>query len=131
MNKNGFFPVSCFAMVLLVGSVRCGPDEDRGPFRETQSAAEIRGSAVFQTYCVLCHGKQGLGDGRLAPGKDPPPANLTRSTLKDAEKRLIIMKGGAAVGRSPFMPPWGEELTDEQIADVIAYTNFLKKVKSN
>ena len=29
--------------------------------------------------------------------------------------RLIVQKGGKALARSEFMPPWGEELTDEQI----------------
>jgi mono/diheme cytochrome c family protein len=35
--------------------------------------------------------------------------------------RLIIRGGGKAMARSEYMPPWGEELTDEQIGDVIAY----------
>ena len=34
------------------------------------------------------------------------------------------------MNRSPFMPPWGQELTGEQIDDVIAYlraVNFKKQ----
>ena len=34
-------------------------------------------------------------------------------------------KGGAAMGRSEFMPPWGLELTDEQIKDVVFYLGVI------
>ena len=35
--------------------------------------------------------------------------------------RLIVRGGGKSMGRSEYMPPWGEELTDEQIDDVTTY----------
>jgi hypothetical protein len=41
-------------------------------------------------------------------------------------KEDIIRKGGSAVGRSPFMPPWGEELSNEQVRDLIYYLNVIK-----
>jgi mono/diheme cytochrome c family protein len=31
------------------------------------------------------------------------------------------------MGRSAFMPPWGDELTDEQIHDVVAFLRELRK----
>jgi mono/diheme cytochrome c family protein len=34
---------------------------------------------------------------------------------------LIIRMGGEAMGRSPYMPPWGAELTDEQTNDLVIY----------
>ena len=37
----------------------------------------LRGKKLFKTYCVLCHGENADGKGRLAVGKIPPPANLT------------------------------------------------------
>jgi len=30
-------------------------------------------------------------------------------------------RGGAGVGLSPFMPPWGQTLNDRQIDDLILY----------
>jgi mono/diheme cytochrome c family protein len=86
----------------------------------------IRGGIVFNTYCVLCHGENADGNGRLSEGKRPPPANLTVSLLTDEMKEDIIRKGGSAVGRSPFMPPWGEELSNEQVRDLIYYLNVIK-----
>jgi high-affinity iron transporter len=34
------------------------------------------GAAVYRTSCAGCHGDLGRGDGPLAAGLDPPPANL-------------------------------------------------------
>lgn len=35
---------------------------------------------------------------------------------------------GKAIGRSAFMPPWGEELTDEQVADALRYLRSIAPV---
>ena len=37
----------------------------------------------------------------------------------------VIKEGGAALGRSPLMAPWGGTLSDEQIRDVVAYVRTL------
>ncbi len=89
----------------------------------------VRGSIVFKTYCVLCHGANGDGKGRLAVGKIPPPANLNKTMLTDEQKENIIRNGGESVGRSPFMPPWGSELSNEQIKDLISYINKISNTK--
>ncbi|WP_394392926.1 c-type cytochrome [Shewanella woodyi] len=60
------------------------------------------GRVIFETRCALCHGKLGLGDGRMARIiKSPPPANLTQTILPPEQMRLIIKLGGKDVGRSP------------------------------
>lgn len=108
----------CLSLALTsVSSLRGNPGSDQ--------ASVIRGSIVFKTYCVLCHGSAAQGDGRLAVGKMPLPANLTKSRLSDAQKEEIIRAGGESVGRSPFMPPWGEELSDEQIRDLVRFLRTL------
>jgi len=89
--------------------------------RDSVEAAVVRGSIAFRTYCVLFHGANGEGNGRAAAQYVPRPANLTVSVLSDEQKKQIIRGGGASVGRSPFMPPWGQELTDEQIRDLLAF----------
>lgn len=94
---------------------------DDYPPKDTLEASILRGDIVFHNYCVLCHGINADGRGRAARIYDPKPANLRASTRPDAYKEAIIRKGGKALGRSAYMPPWGEELTDEQVADVVAY----------
>ncbi len=100
---------------------------DAEEFHSTQDASVVRGSIVFKTYCILCHGANGEGDGRASKIHDPKPANLTLSFLSDAQKEIIIRNGGASVGRSAVMPAWGEHLTAEQITDVVAYLRKINR----
>lgn len=96
------------------------------PNKNTLEAAIYRGSIVFNNYCILCHGVKADGNGRAARLYNPRPANLVLSDKNDDYKELIIRRGGTALGRSEFMPPWGEELTDEQIRDVITYLRSIQ-----
>jgi mono/diheme cytochrome c family protein len=89
--------------------------------RDGPDAAIFRGSLVFFNYCVTCHGPNADGNGRAAKLYNPRPANLRASDKNQAYMRLIVRNGGKAMGRSEFMPPWGQELTDEQIEDVTTY----------
>ncbi|MCU0825282.1 MAG: cytochrome c [Leptospira sp.] len=100
-----------------------------GPSKEDLAIAS--GKETYQTYCALCHGQEGDGKGKLAIGKMPAPANLTLSAIPDIAKREIIIKGGEAVGRSPFMPPWGQEFTEKQVDDLIAYINSISRIKKH
>lgn len=89
--------------------------------RDGPDAANFRGSLVFFNYCVTCHGPNADGNGRAARLYNPRPANLRESDKNAAYMKLIVTRGGKALARSEFMPPWGEELTEEQIGDVVAY----------
>ncbi len=80
-----------------------------------------RGEVVFKTNCVLCHGVKANGKGRASVLYDPPPADLTRSDKNIYYKRLIVTLGGEAVGRSSVMPVWGEQITAQEIEDVVNY----------
>ena len=84
-----------------------------------------RGEAVFKLNCILCHGVRGDGNGRGGQLAHPRPADLTRSTRDDSYKTSIVRGGGAAMGRSSIMPPWGKQLTDVEIEDVIRYIDTL------
>ena len=111
-----------------LGAPAASAEDDAGPLpRDTTDASVIRGSIAFRTYCVLCHGASGKGDGRAAKMYTPKPANLTVSPFPDQYKEMIIRGGGVSVGRSAFMPPWGDELTNEQIHDLVAFLRELRK----
>lgn len=96
-------------------------------FKDTLEASIIRGNVAFQNYCVLCHGPEGLGNGRAAKLHNPKPFNLTTSTAPRYYIAEMVRKGGEAMGRGKGMPPWGEQLTDEQINDVL---NFLFSLRA-
>lgn len=93
---------------------------------DVNDVVSARGAVVFSTYCVLCHGQSGKGDGRAASLQHVPPSDLSKSS-RNVEYRLrIISGGGASMNRSDSMPAWGEVLTSQQIADVAAYIVTLR-----
>jgi mono/diheme cytochrome c family protein len=97
--------------------------------KDSVEAATFRGGLVFSNYCVTCHGINADGNGRAARLYNPKPANLRMSDKNDAYFGLIVRKGGAALGRSEFMPTWEAELTNEQIADLVAYLRSINAVQ--
>ena len=95
--------------------------------KDTMELAKVRGSIVFTTYCVLCHGLNADGKGRSARIYTPPPADLRKRTVNLEYVELIVRGGGEKVGRSKFMPPWGDELTNEQIKDLLVFLEAIKQ----
>jgi mono/diheme cytochrome c family protein len=87
------------------------------------------GASDYQTYCSTCHGTGGKGDGAAAAAMDPKPADFSNpdfyKTRDDALLTKVIKEGGAAVGKSAMMAPWGSVLNDEQIKAVVAHIKSL------
>lgn len=121
------WPVVVTGLILALAASTLRAKESAVTPPASAEAAVVRGGIAFRTYCVLCHGAQGKGDGRAARLYNPRPADLTISPFNDRYKEMIIRGGGPAVGRSKFMPPWGDELTAEQIQDVIAFLRELRR----
>jgi cytochrome c len=97
------------------------------------SAADAaKGATLYAQRCAMCHGEKGAGDGALAATlpEGQKPRNLSGGNNKyatdDAKLKEIIKKGGAAVGLSVLMPAQAD-LNDEQIGDLVAFVNSLKK----
>ena len=90
-----------------------------------------KGKTLFAQYCASCHGASGKGDAPVAAALNPKPRDLTDKAyvagLKDQYLFDLVKKGGAAVGKSPLIPPFGSKLKDEDIRDVIAYVRSLAK----
>lgn len=98
-----------FALLLAAGCSKSNP---------TVEANVAKGEEIFAQRCVLCHGSTGHGDGPAAVSLDPKPrqfADLTwQAKVTDDEIEKIIKVGGAAVGKSPSMPP-NPDLDDPQV----------------
>lgn len=87
-----------------------GGSEPEGPAAgEPSAAATAEATKIFETRCVPCHGAQGHGDGPTSKGLTPQPRNLSDAAwhkqVDDAYIERVIQMGGAAVGKSPAMPP--------------------------
>jgi len=82
------------------------------------------GADVFKSKCVLCHGSDGTGNTPL--GKQLQAADLGSKEvqkLTNAEMRKQIHDGRAN------MPGFADQLSDEQITQVIQYVRQFGKAK--
>lgn len=88
------------------------------------------GGARFKQLCATCHGPSGKGDGPAAAAIKPKPRDLTdpawQKSVTDEYLVKVIQKGGAAVGKSPMMTPFGASVNEAQMKDLIAYIRSLK-----
>ena len=86
-----------------------------------------KGKALYQRYCIFCHGEYGDGRGDSAPYLDPKPRDFTKATFKcrstpsgtlplDSDLYDTISRGVHASG----MPSW-KPLTRQDRVDLVAY----------
>ena len=89
------------------------------PARASNNKADEEAGAVLfrDKGCAYCHGVGGTG-GKKAPSlmglrtdKAWPPANITKQILNGGQK----------------MPPFGDSLTDTEIAQLVAYLRAKKR----
>jgi len=85
------------------------------------------GKALYERYCIFCHGPQGDGQGESARYLDPKPRDFTKAVFKcrstpsgslplDTDLYDTISRGIHASG----MPSWKPLLRQER-ADLVAY----------
>jgi mono/diheme cytochrome c family protein len=92
--------------------VACGPTD----FAHASGASKSRGAQLFATSgCVHCHGVAGISG-----GKGPSLADA-RERLKPEEIYTQIHDGGKS------MPPFGQQLRDDQINDLVSYLRSKRK----
>lgn len=68
--------------------------ELKNPFKPTK-ANLLRGQKVYNTYCIVCHGPKGSGNGFVVPPYPRPPSILTDKIRKWTDGRLfhVMTKG--------------------------------------
>jgi mono/diheme cytochrome c family protein len=100
----------------------------------TLAGDATRGKGLFGHYCAICHGPDGM-IGLPNPDSDDgavPALNPIDETIADPDSKkfasnldVFIEHGSTPAGSSPLlrMPSFGDSklLTDQQIADMIAY----------
>jgi mono/diheme cytochrome c family protein len=94
---------------------------------EAVTLADYSGEEIFLRYCATCHGESGRGDGPVAGGLSPAPANLTLITRKYGGFPTMLIRDtidgrGARVDAhgTRTMPVWGYEFWIEEGGDVVA-----------
>jgi copper transport protein len=78
-----------------------------------------RGELLFTANCATCHGADGRGDGPSAAGLVPPPADFIQHIPLHSDASIFAFVSGGLPGTA--MPAWGEQLTEQQIWDLVSY----------
>jgi mono/diheme cytochrome c family protein len=107
-----------FSLALVAACFLCAAAPARAASGAKAKAAELAGAVLFRDQgCAHCHGDGGTGGkkgpdlSRLRKDKLWPPAKITHQILNGGQK----------------MPPFSEALTDEQVAQLVAYLRAKNK----
>ncbi|MCX6130964.1 MAG: cytochrome c [Proteobacteria bacterium] len=101
------------------------------PKTAASTAAGGIGQEKFEQFCAPCHGVDGAASGPGALALNPHPRNFTdakwQASVDDTRIAKVIKEGGASVGLSATMAPWGSSLSDAEIKEVVAWVRHFKK----
>jgi mono/diheme cytochrome c family protein len=107
------------------------------------NAASNSGIEMFNSYCAVCHGKDGKGSGPAASAMKTPPTDLTLLAKKDGGKYpashvAAVIRGQATTPShgSQDMPVWGplfssisqghEGQVQQRITNLVTYIESLQ-----
>jgi mono/diheme cytochrome c family protein len=120
------------AATSIPGKEVAGSDTTMNSSRQTiysMTYSERTGQRLFEAYCVICHGREGYGDGFNSYNLEPRPRNLAdttyMNTLSDARLSEMIAEGGRGTGKSVLMPAYGSTLTTSEIQGLVEYIRYL------
>ncbi|MEE2751887.1 MAG: cytochrome c [Myxococcota bacterium] len=97
---------------------------------EADAGSDFDAAGTFTQACGPCHGAAGAGDGPAGAALPIKPTSFASADFwegrDDASVAKIIKEGGAAVGKSPLMAPFGSQFDDAQIAALVAHIHTLQ-----
>ena len=125
-------------MIRKLSLVMVGFSLAAAPIAASAAGDAAKGKTLFETNCASCHGTSGKGDGPVGIAlPEPKPRDFTTGAFKydtdkdgtpgtDADLVNVVKNGAAAYGGNAMMAPWGQ-LSDSDIADIVAYVRTFKK----
>ena len=104
---------------------------DRLANPRTRTSESInRGRFVYETYCLVCHGESGRGDGPISSAAGGPFFGV-RSLVTDTVSRrsdgyfYSVIVNGQAMGRG-LMPTYGDKVRGNDRWDLVNYVRALQ-----
>ena len=116
---------------------------EKTPITPTSAAS---GEEMYMSYCAVCHGKAGKGDGPAASALKAPPADLTTLAKKNngkypADHVSSVLRFGveAPAHGTKDMPTWGplfrsthpvEHGTELEELRIVNLSNYIKSLQT-
>lgn len=145
MSRFGSFALFAgLASVALSGSAQQpAPKLNNVPIQQTPIDS---GEKMYSSYCAVCHGASGTGNGPAAQAMKVPPANLTTLSQRNkgefpAKHVVSVLKFGVEnpAHGTAVMPIWGDLMltlhpSSQDAATLVnqrifSLTEYLKKIQ--
>ena len=96
----------------------------KNPLKPTESVLK-RGQHLFNTYCIVCHGPAGEGDGTIVPKFPRPPSLQSDKVRTWSDGRMYhVMTAG-----QNLMPSYASQIAPGDRWAVIQYVRALQRSK--
>lgn len=143
-NKTSSGVATAVLMAALLLAPVAAAAQTNAPEVTTPSTAAA-GGELFRTYCVVCHGPAGRGDGPLATSMTRRPADLTEIAKRNGGAfppelvfRTIDGKRPVRGHGGPDMPVWGDAFarsrdggSEEQVKRMIqSLVDYLESIQA-
>ncbi len=99
--------------------------ELKNPLRRTADVM-ARGQAMYNVYCLVCHGPSGEGDGTVVPKFPRPPSLLSEKVAQWTDGRIYHV---LTVGQN-LMPSYASQVDAGDRWAIIHYVRALQKSKN-
>lgn len=96
----------------------------KNPLRRTAAVLK-RGQTMYNTYCIVCHGPAGEGDGTIVPKFPRPPSLQSEKVRTWADGRIYHV---ITMGQN-LMPSYATQISPEDRWAAIHYVRVLQRSK--
>jgi len=145
MRGTKFISLVVFLAMMSVVAVAQQSSEQKPTVKHVpiRNTASNSGKEMFESYCAVCHGKDGKSDGPAASALKTTPADLTQLAKKNGGKYprahvAAVLEGQASLPAhgSQDMPVWGplflsisqghEGQVHQRVSNLVSYIETLQ-----
>jgi len=110
--RSGWIVAALILALAAMGWTQEKTEIKHVPIKQTSAAS---GAEMYKTYCAVCHGLDGKGNGPAAEALKVPPTDLTTMAIRNGGKYpalrvSAIIRGEEALAAhgTKEMPIWGD-----------------------
>ncbi len=123
LRRTGMDDVTHSFDVTVQGATGTASEDDTPNPVPADAASLASGKDLYQGQCSSCHGANGNGNGPLASGLNPPPADLTQHAVLGVHPDGQLFDWITSGYPNSAMPAFGDTLSDKQRWDLV---NFIR-----